>query len=106
MNNIKMLYYHIIHVSERIDVSKACASYECDSCHYWYFLNKGFNFQSYVCNKCHDFLMMSKNLSDIAILNIKGYHYCCMISGISKSEAIKLFQNIDLTEKSGALLKK
>ena len=43
---------------------------------------------------------MSMNLSDIAILNIKGSDYCCIISGISKSEAIKLLQNIDLTGKS------
>ena len=46
---------------------------------------------------------MSSNLSDIAISNIKGSDYCCIISGISKSEAIKLLQNVDLTEKSGAL---
>ena len=39
------------------------------------------------------------NLSDIAVFNIKGSDYCCIISGISKSEAIKLLQNIDLTEK-------
>ena len=43
------------------------------------------------------------NLSDIAILNIKGFDYGCIISGISKSEAIKLLQNIHLTEKSGTL---
>ena len=42
---------------------------------------------------------MSMNLSDIAILNIKGSDYHCIISRISKSQAIKLLQNIDLTEK-------
>ena len=40
------------------------------------------------------------NLSDIAILNIKGSDYCCIISLISKSEAINLMQNADLTEKT------
>ena len=39
------------------------------------------------------------NLSDIAILNIKGSDYCCIISLISKNEAINLMQNADLTEK-------
>ena len=34
--------------------------------------------------------MMSMNLSDIAILNIKGFDYCCIISRISKSKAINL----------------
>ena len=44
---------------------------------------------------------MSMNFSDIAILNIKGSDYCCIFSWISKSVAIKLLQNGDLTEKSG-----
>ena len=43
------------------------------------------------------------NLSDIAILNIKGSNYCCIISGIGKSEVINLMRNIDLNEKSGTL---
>ena len=46
---------------------------------------------------------MSVNLSDIAILNIKGSAYRCIISLISKNEAIVLLQNTDLTEKSGTL---
>ena len=75
----------------------------CDNCHYWYFLNKGFKFQPNVYNICHNLLMMSMNLCDIAILTIKGSNYHCIISGISKNEAIKLLQNIDLTEKSGTL---
>ena len=45
--------------------------------------------------------MMSINFSDIAILNIKGSDYCCIISLISKNEAIHLLQNADLTDKSG-----
>ena len=48
-------------------------------------------------------LMMSMNISDITVLNIKGADYCCIISGISKSEGINLMQNIDLTKKSGTL---
>ena len=46
------------------------------------------------------------NLSDAAILKIKNTDYCCIITGISKSEAINLMQNIDLTEKSKTLYKK
>ena len=51
------------------------------------------------------FINMSLNLSNIAILNIKGSDYRCIISLISKNEAIKLLQNDDLTEKSRTLLK-
>ena len=57
-------------------------------------------FQSNVCNRCHDLLTMSMNLSDIDILNIKSADYRCIVSGIIKSEAINLMQNIDLTEKA------
>ena len=46
--------------------------------------------------------MVSINVSDIVFLEIKTAGYCCIVSGISRSEAIKLLQNIDLTEKSGA----
>ena len=98
-----MLYYDRIDISEGIDVNKTSALKESNICHYWYFLNKGFKFQANVCNGCHDLLMMSMNLSDIAILNIKGSDYCCIISGISKSEAINLMQNTDLTKKSRTL---
>ena len=98
-----MLYYGRIDVSKGIDVNKTSASKECDICHYWYFLNYSFKFQPNVCNRCHDLLMMSVNLSDIAILNIKGSDYRCIISLISKNEAINLMQNVDSTEKIGTL---
>ena len=41
--------------------------------------------------------------SNIYILNIQNDDYHCIISGISKSETIKLLQNIDLTKKNGTL---
>ena len=43
------------------------------------------------------------NLSNIAILNIKGSDYCCIVSLISKNEALNLMQNADLVEKTGTL---
>ena len=73
-----------IEVSKGIDVNKTSESKECDICHYWYFLNKGFKFQINVCNGYHDLLMMSMNLTDIAILNIKGSDYRSIISGVGK----------------------
>ena len=70
MNDIKILCYNGIDLSEGIDINKAI-------CHYWYFLNKEFNFQPYVCNRCHDLLLISINLSDIAVLNIKSSDSDC-----------------------------
>ena len=98
-----MLYFGRIDVSKRINVNKTSASKECDICHYWYFLNYSFKFQPNVCNRCHDLLTMSMNLSDIAILNIKGSDYRCIISRISENEAINLMLNTDLTAKSETL---
>ena len=96
---MKMIYSDRIGVSEGIDINKTSISKKCDICHYWYFLNKEFKFQPYICNGCHDLLMVSMILSNIAILNIKSCDYCCIISVISKNEAINLMQNADLTEK-------
>ena len=42
---------------------------------------------------------MSMNLDDIAILNINGADYRCVIAGTSKIEVINLMQNIDFSEK-------
>ena len=47
-------------------------------------------FQPNVCNRCHDLLMMSVNLGEIAVLNIKGSDYCCIISLISKNDDLNL----------------
>ena len=38
-----MLEYDRIDISEGININKTSASKECDMCHYWYFLNKGFS---------------------------------------------------------------
>ena len=80
MNNNKMLCFDRIDVSEGNDVNKTSASKECDICHYWNFLSKGFKFQPNVYNRCLDLLMMSMNFSDIAILNTKGSDYSCIIN--------------------------
>ena len=94
-----MLYFDRINVPEAIDVNKTSASKECDICHYWYFLNFSFKFQPSVYNRSHYFLMMSINLSNIAILSIKGSDYRCIINLIRKNEVIFLVRNADLIKK-------
>ena len=44
----QMLKYDRIDISEGIDINKTNASKECDICHYWYFLDKNFNYQPYI----------------------------------------------------------
>ena len=77
-----MLYFARINVSEETDINKTSASKECDICQYRCFLIYSAKFQPNVCNRCHD-LVMSMNLSDIAVLNIEGSDYRCIISLIS-----------------------
>ena len=98
-----MVYFDRIDVSEGIDVNKTSASKGCDICHCWYFFNYSFKFQPSVCNRCHDLLLMSMNLSDISILNIESSDYGCIMSLITKNEAINLMQNGDLTKESRTL---
>ena len=100
------LYFDRTDVSEGININKKSTFKECDIFPYFYFLDKEFKFQTYVCNRCHDFLMISTNLSNIAILNINSADYNCIISRISKSEAINLIGNIDLTENVEYYMKK
>ena len=87
MNNIKMLYFDGIDVSEELDVKKTSESKECDICHSCYFSKKGFKFQAYICNRCHD-LLMTPNLNDIATLKI------------NVKKIIMLLLTTDFTEKS------
>ena len=98
-----MIHYDKIDVSEGIDINKAGASKEWDVCHNWFFLNLNLKFPPSVCSRCHGLSMMSVNLSDNAIWNTKRSGFCCIISLISKNEAINLLQNASLTEKSGIL---
>ena len=88
MNNIKVLHFNRMDVSEGINVNKTSASKECIIC--CYFLKRRFKFQSDVCYGCHDVLTMPKNFIDITILNIHGIDYCCIINGLSKREAMKM----------------
>ena len=94
-----MLYYNSINVSEENGFDKTSASKNAIFCHYWYSSDKGFKFQRHVCNRFHDVLMMSINLNDIAILNINSADFCCIINGISISDALNLLKKADLAKK-------
>ena len=49
--------------------------------------------------------MMSMSLSNIPILTIKGSDYCCIVSLISKNQAINLMENGRLTKKTQNIIK-
>ena len=86
------------YVSEGTDTNETNALKECILCHYWYFKNVGFKFEPYVCNKCH-VLMTASELRNIAILNIKGVDFRCILWGISRDEAVNRLNNCVLEDK-------
>ena len=78
----KMLEYDRIDISEGFDINKANASKECNICHYWYFLDKGFKYKRYLCNGCHYLMRKAMNFNDVAVVSVKGadyrIHFWCM----------------------------
>ena len=63
-----MLEYDRIDISEGVDINKTNASKECDVSHYWYFLDKNFNYEPYLCNGWHDLMQKAINFNDVAIV--------------------------------------
>ena len=98
-----MLEYDRIDISERIDIDKTNKSKECDICHYWYFLDKTFNYEPYLCNGCHDLMQKAMNLNDVAIVSIKGADCRIHFWYMSKNDAIALMTNSNLKNKNGIL---
>ena len=70
-----MLEYERIDISEGINLNKSNKSEECDICHYWYFLDKSFDYEPYLCNGCHDLMQKAMNFNDVAVVSIKGSDY-------------------------------
>ena len=94
-----MLEYDRIDISEEIDINKTIASEECDICHYWYFLDKNFNYEPYLCNGCHDLRQKAMNFNDVAIVSIKGNDYRIHFWYMSKDDAISIMNNSNINEK-------
>ena len=88
-----MLQYERIDVSEGIGLNKSEKSKECIFCHYWYFKDIGYKYEPYICNGCHDLSMMAYELKNIAILNVKGVDYRCVLWNVTKNDASNLLDN-------------
>ena len=98
-----MLEYDRIDILERIDIGKTNKSKECDICHYWYFLDKNFNYEKYFCNGCHDLMQKVMNFNEFATVSIKGNDYRIHFWYMSKNDVIVLMTNSNLKDKKGIL---
>ena len=83
--------YDRIDISEGIDIHKTNKSKECKLCHYWYFLNKNFNYGPYLCDGCFNIMQKSVNIKNIAIVHIKNNAYRIYFLFMSKHKE----KNID-----------
>ena len=54
-----------------------------------FFKDVGFKFEKHVWNWFHDLLAVAYFLKNIAILSAKGATFKCLLTGISKNEALK-----------------
>ena len=85
-----MLQYDRIDISEGIDVNKTSLLEECDICHYWYFKDAGFKYESYLCNGCHDLMQKAMSFNNIVIAYVKGSAYRINFWYMSKNYAINI----------------
>ena len=96
----------MIDALEEIDVNETNASKEYDICHYWYVLDKSFNYEPYVCNGCHDLMQEAMNFNDVAIVaivSVKESDYRIYFWYMTKNDAINIMKNSNLNDKSGLL---
>ena len=62
----------MIDISKGIDINKTNGSKVCDICHYWYFLDKNFNYEPYLCNGFHDLMQKLRILMMLLLCLLKG----------------------------------
>ena len=74
MSQYKMLEHERINISEAIDINKTNKSKECMLCHYWYFLDKNFNYGPYLCNGCYNIMQKSIDSENIGIFFDEKVH--------------------------------
>ena len=98
-----MIEYERIDISEGIDVNKTNLSKECDICHYWYFKDIGFKFETYLCNGCHDLMQKAISFNNIAIVYIKESAHRIHFWYTSKNDAINIMNGSNLVHKRGVL---
>ena len=99
-----MLEYDRIDISEGINVNKSSdKSKECDICHYWYFLDKNFNYQPHLCNECHDLMQKAMSFNDVVTVSIKDIDYRIHFWYMIRDNAISIMHNSNLIDKIGTL---
>ena len=86
-------------VDQWLNIDQSNKSKQCMICSYWYFKDIDYKFEAYFCNGCHDMSMMTYELENIAILNLKGVEYRCVLWNITRNDAINRLNIFELDDK-------
>ena len=100
-----MLFYSKITESEGIDTAESDVvhtnvkySKKCDTCHFYFFKNRSFNYQPHVCNECHGAALRAQSITDLRIIMAKKGTFR-VVSNISYDEIVCLLETSDLDKK-------
>ena len=98
-----MLEYDRIDNSEGIGSTRnKLVSKECWMCHFWFFIDKNFNFDGRLCNGCHDMNVKAVSMNNLAVVYV-GDVYRINFAFMKKSDAINLIKNAVIIDKRGVL---
>ena len=96
--------YDRIDLSEGVDTaSNKLVSRECSLYHFYYFLDKEFNYQKYLCNGCHDMSMKAMSMQNLAIIYYRGNAYRVNFTFMSRNDAYNLIKNANIIDEKGVL---
>ena len=99
-----MLEYDRIDVSEGIDSTcNKLVGRECWLCHFWYYLDKNFNYQRYLCDGCQDISIKANSMHNLDIAYNNGSAYKINFAFMSKNDASNLMKNALIIDKRGVL---
>ena len=99
-----MLKYDRTDVSEGIDSTcNKLVSRECWLFHFWYYLDKNFNYQRYLCDGCHDMSIKANSMQNLAFVYVGGNAYRVNFVFMSKSDAVHLIKSVAIIDKKGTL---
>ena len=111
-----MLEYDRIDSSEGIDSTRnKLVSRECWMCHFWYFIDKNFNYEKHLCNGCHDMSFKAVSMNNLAVVYVRANEisganaserdsvYRINFALMSKADAINLIKNAVIMDKRGVL---
>ena len=97
-----MLEYDRIDISEGVDIKKTNASKERKICHYWYFKEIGYKYESYLCDGCHGLMQKTVSFNNIAMVYVEGNAYRIQFWYMSKDGAIIIMNNSSLIRETEA----